>query len=676
MSYIKICRVCLCRGVKMYKYDEFSLKQYYEELNAAFMNEEDNLPPYFCYTCAALLYKFHKFKQKCSTGQRILNKVLQNESITTAKLHQIDKASKNLQTTINILTVNNRVKTFTINDHFLEINEAEPSSEFYDDDWSITDSIHLSDTEEKSKDILNNEDKTKNETNVPVKEDNRNDNLNLDLDTWSLDSEDKSNNSIKDCTIQIEKNDIVMQHFGQFLLRKENESDSNNRKNKRKYPRRKPKIDAQELNKIKAKRKNNESNKVPKRKPNGTAKKRNTRTASEKERSALMYGCKSELNSEHWEKTVFTEDVARERFREKASNPKYLSAKFACDKCFRVFTKEDMLVRHMKLRHCETIGPFECDFCKMRFKYKALLAKHTSEHYDLYKCLRCDYTGIYESSVKNHDVFHNGFKKECKLCQQEFRHPSTYYTHVRVHHRSEHVCTLCGASFVSKVGLIQHKTIRHVVDNQEPETEDKNTYCERCDIKFKTQKAYLDHFRESIKHAEDLPVINTEGSSIEITPLKEASKDMTKHCRPSRLTECTVCSRKFSTYVAYKAHHLAEHPMEPLALRKGASKESASTICDICGAMVKTCYIAIHYNTHTREKLYPCPICGMQFTNIGNMHTHQVTHTGEKPHKCPLCEKCFTQKVSMKLHYRTFHLKEPYPKKKKKIPITSSDNIF
>lgn len=34
MSYLKVCRICLCKGVKMYDIDSFHLKQYYEEIMA------------------------------------------------------------------------------------------------------------------------------------------------------------------------------------------------------------------------------------------------------------------------------------------------------------------------------------------------------------------------------------------------------------------------------------------------------------------------------------------------------------------------------------------------------------------------------------------------------------------------------------------------------------------
>lgn len=36
------------------------------------MQQNDNLPHWFCFECAALLHKYHKFKEKCSYGQNTL----------------------------------------------------------------------------------------------------------------------------------------------------------------------------------------------------------------------------------------------------------------------------------------------------------------------------------------------------------------------------------------------------------------------------------------------------------------------------------------------------------------------------------------------------------------------------------------------------------------------------
>ncbi|XP_023949613.2 uncharacterized protein LOC112054160 isoform X3 [Bicyclus anynana] len=76
MSELKICRICLRTEAKVYNYEQFQLKSFYEEVLALKVSETDELPHYFCFECATLLHKFHKFKEKCYVGQKVLKDML------------------------------------------------------------------------------------------------------------------------------------------------------------------------------------------------------------------------------------------------------------------------------------------------------------------------------------------------------------------------------------------------------------------------------------------------------------------------------------------------------------------------------------------------------------------------------------------------------------------------
>ncbi|KAH9643294.1 hypothetical protein HF086_007692 [Spodoptera exigua] len=80
-----------------------------------------------------------------------------------------------------------------------------------------------------------------------------------------------------------------------------------------------------------------------------------------------------------------------------------------------------------------------------------------------------------------------------------------------------------------------------------------------------------------------------------------------------------VCNINFPSLAAYMKHHSAEHKDEPLPM-----KEEERTICEICGASLKANSVASHLNTHTREKLYSCTLCHMQFNSKGSMNRHQL----------------------------------------------------
>lgn len=59
------------------------------------------------------------------------------------------------------------------------------------------------------------------------------------------------------------------------------------------------------------------------------------------------------LDENHWNKITLSDEEAMRRFQSKASEQKYLTADFKCTDCYRTFSQEDMMKRHIKLRHCE-----------------------------------------------------------------------------------------------------------------------------------------------------------------------------------------------------------------------------------------------------------------------------------------------------------------------------------
>lgn len=336
------------------------------------------------------------------------------------------------------------------------------------------------------------------------------------------------------------------------------------------------------------------------------------------------------VDKKKWRKIILNEQEVFREFNKRSE--KYQNALFSCDKCFQGFSNKNTLGRHMGV-HCEKRGNHECGVCKKRFKWQTKLKCHMLEHTVSYHCLRCSKICNTPSQVKVHEKYHDGINYVCKMCGAKFLKMSTYYSHVRLKHRSAFICVSCGLSFVSDTGLSQHRTRVHP---QRLEEYSQKFSCQKCNIHFESAQAFDNHVKRSTKHcAENADAENR----------TEQSQDV---------ISCKNCEQVFKSVDAYTRHERSVH----------TTKESYTRpefICEICGASIAKSSIWQHRNSHTRETVFPCNTCGRQFHTPANRHRHMVTHTGEKPFVCRLCDKSFTQRTNLKLHFNTYHLKQPYP---------------
>ncbi|XP_030024365.2 zinc finger protein 85 [Manduca sexta] len=625
MSEIKVCRICLSMNIKMYRCNEFELKYCYEQILLTKITTQDRLPKYFCYECAAMLYKFHKFKEKCLTGQKVLRDIIKNKDLTYENIKNIDRETQNLQSSLGIMVTNNKIKTCIIKDHHCILKHRKS----------------MLDIEMANKDLNSDTDSFKNDyysyesdNDTAKKEDKQ-----IDIVDQKINTEIKSNE-------QDIQNDIKIDEKIFAEPKELNKIDEENI----------PLIKLYDFKESKVSKKNTQKDKKRKiRKKRKSVKHLNEESNPNKFK--IQNKREKFLDSNNWEKFTLTEEEAEKEFKARSVDPKYLKMAYKCVLCFKGFSKEEMLNRHMKLRHNKSAGEISCRYCGMRFKWVCFLRRHMRQHYTKYKCLRCDLVCSRETTALFHEEYHNGVIRKCEHCGEEFKHSSTYYTHLRTH-RSEFVCALCGASFVSAAGLHRHKLLKHFERDPEPvkESDQINTYCGRCDVKFETGKAYQEHLIHSARHTDG--VEDLAGELPAPSNPKRRKKFFKRNYR--KPTTCNKCGEHFPTQKDFIKHHLAAHPRVPIIL------PNERHICEICGISLAPVSVASHLNTHTRQKKFTCSVCGLQVYSKGSLTRHQLTHSDEKPYPCSLCEKRFKQKCSMQLHFRTFHLKEPYPKRNRR----------
>ncbi|RVE52098.1 hypothetical protein evm_003171 [Chilo suppressalis] len=661
MFDLQVCRICLRGESKYFKIDKYFLMKYYEEIMTVPVEKAEGLPQYFCYECAATLHKFHRFREKCYYSHNALTDMLWKGKITQSAISSFrEKQSQKLKYgTLDILKRNKRVNTYIIKHDYVEdeySNETKENNEENDySDHSFTDSESIGEKVEKIEE-------TKPEPDLVLAVDN-------DVIFPSA------------CNIETIDTDPPK------------EEETPKQKTKQSKANKQPKLSKprQTRRRKAAKKKNEEIDSddevlANKKKSNIALERKNVEFTKAKggKPKVLKF-----LESGFWKKSFLTDDEAMVEFQAKAQDRKYLRAAYKCTDCFRGFSQKSMLDRHIPLKHGEALGPLICRFCKCRFKTAYFLNKHMRLHYNKFECLRCNLVCNIDKSALFHEEYHNGVIRKCPHCDKEFKHMSTFYTHLRTH-RSKHMCPRCGESFVSELGLYLHQKVKHITDSGTVEV-DGSTYCDVCKIKFETTEAYDRHLLHSAMHTEDklledetaMNEIMKDDADLDIKDCEESQNTEELYTRKTRVektlsavrkrnlnkapvkvakkpTTCQHCGKHFESQSACMKHHHAEHPRKPFYSPKDR------VICEICGTSLAPSSVPAHLNQHTRRKMYTCDTCGRSFTTNNMLRNHIVTHTGERNHACNICGKRFAQSGSLSLHHRTVHLKQPYPKRNRR----------
>ena len=170
------------------------------------------------------------------------------------------------------------------------------------------------------------------------------------------------------------------------------------------------------------------------------------------------------------------------------------------------------------------------------------------------------------------------------------------------------VCTMCGATFVSKSNLIRHYTNVHNITTPFYE-------CSQCPEKF------------------------------------HKKRDLDIHIQTHDGMECEICGAKFPTESQLKRHmyvHTGEKPFT----------------CKFCPAAFE---LKNHLRRHTiqrhlQEKSHACSTCDATFVLKSELKKHERTHTGSKPVICKICGSSFALVVGLKRHIKIVHTEKRFAK--------------
>jgi uncharacterized protein (UPF0212 family) len=258
-----------------------------------------------------------------------------------------------------------------------------------------------------------------------------------------------------------------------------------------------------------------------------------------------------------------------------------------------------------------------CPICKIVFKSRSLMMKHFSSVHPeekIYSCSLCNYkfrtfTGLNIHVFNRHE--RKVTDKGCSFCGKEFASKVDLKNHITTEHKEKrYECSKCEASYLNKISLLKHIEQVH---------EGKKHQCPTCGEVFDSIYRYETHI--AVKHDE------------------------------SRLFKCSLCKSAYAERSSLKKHIAFVH------------EKVSGHLCPHCGKNFQVKDILRDHILVVHEgKKYNCDLCTRTFTNKSSLRSHvSQIHEGNKPPpvKCSLCEKFFQS--GMKRDIREVHEgKRPY----------------
>uniref|UniRef100_A0A2A4JVX9 Protein krueppel n=1 Tax=Heliothis virescens TaxID=7102 RepID=A0A2A4JVX9_HELVI len=660
MVDVQVCRICLNMGVAMQDLLAYPLETYF----ASFMIESKpvhtELPPYACYECAALLKKYHLFKQKGLHSQGLLCSVIDDcGKITPPQIKSISRT--------NLLA-------------YSKVTQIDIVAE--DSTNSLTIDLPYTYTVEETTNCLN-IDQPDFMVKVIKKEDHDYTEVPDDI-TPGISSDEEEFESIgKKKLRDLEKVDICVK------MDLDEESDESELPLTMVDVKRLPLRKSRAVTKKQGRLKRNNT-RVPKK-----------RSIEVKEDTL----CEDKADLDDITVVTLTLEDQLEEINNRKQSSNYLNCPYKCHLCYKGFNNTHTWKHHLT-KHTPSAGDVECNICKYRFKTKKNLQRHVLNHGRKYVCKLCPYNSRNITTVKQHQGSHKGVTHKCNFCDEVFTVRTTYVSHMRIKHPSENICGYCGYSFHSQRGLLVHKNMVHKdVDVKPEENTEEGPYCAECDVKFISSDAYKRHIVMSVKHTQTTDPINgcrvcgttfADPEELRLHHRKEHPKRQPKHYRLKTAknkwpAKCQHCPQEIENARAYWKHFRTMHPNENYPVQK-------KCVCDICGKRFacnalltlhkrthvgerpykcsrcdRACYSAfdlrVHQQKHSDVRPFPCTVCAKAFKRKEALERHLKIHSGDNPYKCEICGVAFNKSCTRTLHVRTVHTKEPAPPRKRRNKI-------
>ena len=361
--------------------------------------------------------------------------------------------------------------------------------------------------------------------------------------------------------------------------------------------------------------------------------------------------------------------------RRTLSNP---NKPFKCNKCWKGFTVEEKLQRHLLCHGDESTKPMECVYCNKRFMNNSALACHLKTHSDkkYYECPMCregfDQMHALKDHVQTHRV--NGFLN-CTDCHKTFSEYHAIRKHIRAFH-SENKCPCpeCGKIFPRpdklKMHMLCHTNLREYM-------------CETCGRQFKRKDKLKEHTKRMHNPERE--------ARLKVLALrKEESKKFIPKVSPSDyhrfIYKCHSCLLGFKRRGMLVNHLAKRHPdVKPDSvpeLNLPILRTQRDYFCQYCQKVYKSSSKrkAHIIKNHPGAELPPsarrmtdlCEIPGIPNSTYSSPAGSVTT----VPQSCQFCHKQYASKAKLLQHQRKKHSEHVAPAQRIRRISHSANNAF
>ncbi|XP_022824744.1 zinc finger protein 718-like isoform X1 [Spodoptera litura] len=637
MEDVRVCRICLNMEVEMQDLMSYPLETYFASMMIDNKPLYPTLPPYACYQCAALVKKYHFFKQKCLQSQVLLCGIIDDcGKLIATQIKSIDK--QNLLAISKVTQISIEQDTTDCLDIEQPVFATEViKKEYHDDvDLDVPDpcSPYNYSSDDESKKSEEQQDLEKDEIQVKIDD---------ELDEPEL----------PETIVEVPKLPVRKTRLGPS--KKEGRSKRMATKSK--------KI----INKMKDVESEDNADMDDITIVILTLEEQLEEMNKRKQSSNYLnctyqcHLCYKGFNNTHAWKHHLTKHSPN-------------AGDLECRICKYRFKTKRNLQRHA-LNHGKK---FVCKLCPYNSSNITTVKQHQGSHKGItYKCKYCDEVFTVRTTYVSHMRIKHPSENICCYCGYSFYSKRGLVVHKNMVHKDYEIkseenaedgpyCAECDVKFVSSVAYKRHM----VMSVKHTQSTDSINGCRVCGAMFSDPEELRVHHRK--EHPKRQPV-----------------HYRLKGAKTKWPAQCEHCPEEIPNARAYWKHFRLMHPNENYPLQKNC-------VCDICGKMFtcnallvmhkrthfgerpykcsqcdKACFTAfdlrVHQQKHSDTRPFPCNICSKAFKRKEALERHLKIHSGDNPFKCEICGVAFSKSCTRTLHVRTVHTKEPAPTRRRRL---------